>query len=269
MITPVMRSALCDWEEGTIFLAKCVEAEELGLNYAGLALEAALLACLGVDIIITGVAVAYAWRHCRVGRGEAGTRRRRVLVGKARLDGGRAGSDIPSAAAQSAATARSTVQAASCTSTQTDLSIAPDQLIRWLSPATTFSPHSSGSRSARTHSDPSIALAKATSDRALSKSDSWMDHGTPACTGQMPSVTPPPHARRVSQRPAAEKTSAKPGDDQRSFTQLAVSFAPELTSSCTTQEPRPRRSQRRSPPGPDQPRPQPPPRHPTRRPTSS
>ena len=93
-----MRSPLCDWEEVTIFLAECVEAEELGLNYAGLALEAALLACLGV-------AVAYAWRHCRVGRGEARTRRRRTLVGKARLDGGRAGSDIPSAAAQSAATA--------------------------------------------------------------------------------------------------------------------------------------------------------------------
>ena len=102
-----MRSALCDWEEGTIFLAKCVEAEELGLNYAGLALEAALLACLGV-------AVAYAWRHCKVGRGEARTRRRRTLVGKARLDGGRAGSDIPSAAAQSAASARST--AAHCSS---------------------------------------------------------------------------------------------------------------------------------------------------------
>ena len=206
-----MRSALCDWEEGTIFLAECVEAEELGLNYAGLALEAALLACLGV-------AVAYAWRHCRVGRGEARTRRRHTLVGKARLDGGRAGSDIPSAAAQSAATARSIVQAASCTSTQTDLSIAPDQLIRWLSPA-----------------------------------GSWMDHGTPACTGQVPSVTPPPHARRVSKRPAAEKTSAKPSDDQRSFTQHAVSFAPEPSPpSCTTQEPRPRRAQRRSPPGPDQ-----------------
>ena len=211
MITPVMRSPLCDWEEVTIFLAECVEAEELGLNYAGLALEAALLACLAV-------AVAYEWRHCRVGRGEARTRRRRTLVGKARLDGGRAGSDIPSAAAQSAATARSIVQAASCTSTQTDLSIAPDQLIRWLSPA-----------------------------------GSWMDHGTPACTGQVPSVTPPPHARRVSKRPAAEKTSAKPGDDQRSFTQHAVSFAPEPSPpSCTTQEPRPRRSQRRSPPGPDQ-----------------
>ena len=207
-----MRSPLCDWEEVTIFLAECVEAEELCLNYAGLALEAALLACLGV-------AVAYAWRHCRVGRGEARTRRRRTLVGKARLDGGRAGSDIPSAAAQSAATARrSIVQAASCTSTQTDLSIAPDQLIRWLSPA-----------------------------------GSWMDHGTPACTGQVPSVTPPPHARRVSKRPAAEKTSAKPSDDQRSFTQHAVSFAPEPSPpSCTTQEPRPRRSQRRSPPGPDQ-----------------
>ena len=206
-----MRSPLCDWEEVTIFLAECVEAEELGLNYAGLALEAALLACLGV-------AVAYAWRHCRVGRGEARTRRRRTLVGKARLDGGRAGSDIPSAAAQSAATARSIVQAASCTSTQTDLSIAPDQLIRWLSPA-----------------------------------GSWMDHGTPACTGQVPSVTPPPHARRVSKRPAAEKTSAKPSDDQRLFTQRAVSLAPEPSPpSCTTQEPRPRRSQRRSPPGPDQ-----------------
>ena len=210
-----MRSPLCDWEEVTIFLAECVEAEELGLNYAGLALEAALLACLGV-------AVAYAWRHCRVGRGEARTRRRRTLVGKARLDGGRAGSDIPSAAAQSAATARSIVchivQAASCTSTQTDLSIAPDQLIRWLSPA-----------------------------------GSWMDHGTPACTGQVPSVTPPPHARRVSQRPAAEKTSAKPSDDQRLFTQRAVSLAPEPSPpSCTTQEPRPRRAQRRSPPGPDQ-----------------
>ena len=210
-----MRSALCDWEEGTIFLAECVEAEELCLNYAGLALEAALLACLGV-------AVAYAWRHCRVGRGEARTRRRHTLVGKARLDGGRAGSDIPSAAAQSAATARSIVchivQAASCTSTQTDLSIAPDQLIRWLSPA-----------------------------------GSWMDHGTPACTGQVPSVTPPPHARRVSQRPAAEKTSAKPSDDQRLFTQRAVSLAPEPSPpSCTTQEPRPRRAQRRSPPGPDQ-----------------
>ena len=58
MITPVMRSALCDWEEGTIFLAECVEAEELCLNYAGLALEAALLACL------VG-AVASACRHCR------------------------------------------------------------------------------------------------------------------------------------------------------------------------------------------------------------
>ena len=75
MITPVMRSPLCDWEEVTIFLAECVEAEELGLNYAGLALEAALLACLAV-------AVAYEWRHCRVGRGEARTRRRRTLVGR-------------------------------------------------------------------------------------------------------------------------------------------------------------------------------------------
>ena len=184
-------------------------------------IQTALLACLVV-------AVASACRHCRGGRREARKRRsagastRSTLLGQARLDRRRAGPDIPSAAAQSAATARSIVchivQAASCTSTQTDLSIAPDQLIRWLSPA-----------------------------------GSWMDHGTPACTGQVPSVTPPPHARRVSKRPAAEKTSAKPSDDQRSFTQHAVSFAPEPSPpSCTTQEPRPRRSQRRSPPGPDQ-----------------
>ena len=216
-------------------------------------IQDALLACLVV-------AVASACRHCRGGRREARKRRsagtctRSTRVSQARLDRRRADSDIPSAAAQSAAAAsRSTIQAAS---TQTDLSIAPDEL--W--PAMTSSLRSSASsrrvQRARPNSDPSDALAKTTSHRALSKSDSCM---ATARTAQVPSVTSPPHASRASasQRPAAVKTSSKPGDDQRSFTRVAVSFAPEPSpSSPTTQEPRRRRSQRRSlvqsPPGPVQ-----------------
>ena len=213
-------------------------------------IQTALLACLVV-------AVASACRHCRGARREARKRRsagastRSTLVGQARLDRRRADSDIPSAAAQSAAAAsRSTIQAAS---TQTDLSIAPDEL--W--PAMTSSLRSSASsrrvQRARPNSDPSDALAKTTSRRALSKSDSCM---ATARTAQVLSVTSPPHASRASasQSPAAAgKTSAKPGDGQRSFTQLAVSFAPEPSpSSPTTQEPRRRRSQRRSPQGPDE-----------------
>ena len=211
-------------------------------------IQTALLACLVV-------AVASACRHCRGGRREArkrrsaGTSTRSTLVGQARLDRCRAGSDIPSAAAQSAAAAsRSTVQAAS---TQTDLSIAPDEL--WPAMTSTSLRSSASSRRARPNSDPSDAPAKTTSRRALSKSDSCM---AAARTAQVPSVTSPPHASRASasQRPAAAgKTSAKPGDGQRSFTQLAVSFAPQPSpSSPTTQEPRRRRSQRQSPLGPDE-----------------
>ena len=211
-------------------------------------IQTALLACLVV-------AVASACRHCRGARREARKRRsagastRSTLVGQARLDRRRAGSDIPSAAAQSAAAAsRSTVQAAS---TQTDLSIAPDEL--WPAMTSTSLRSSASSRRARPNSDPSDALAKTTSRRALSKSDSCM---ATARTAQVLSVTSPPHASRASasQSPAAAgKTSAKPGDGQRSFTQLAVSFAPEPSpSSPTTQEPRRRRSQRRSPQGPDE-----------------
>ena len=213
-------------------------------------IQTALLACLVV-------AVASACRHCRGGRREARKRRsagastRSTLLGQARLDRRRAGSDIPSAAAQSAAAAsRSTVQAAR-TSTQTDLSIAPDELWPAMTSCTLRS--SASSRRARPNSDPSDAPAKTTSRRALSKSDSCM---AAARTAQVPSVTSPPHASRASasQRPAAAgKTSAKPGDGQRSFTQLAVSFAPEPSpSSPTTQEPRRRRSQRQSPLGPDE-----------------
>lgn len=211
-------------------------------------IQTALLACLVV-------AVASACRHCRGGRREARKRRsagastRSTLLGQARLDRRRAGSDIPSAAAQSAAAAsRSTVQAAS---TQTDLSIAPDEL--WPAMTSTSLRSSASSRRARPNSDPSDAPAKTTSRRALSKSDSCM---AAARTAQVPSVTSPPHASRASasQRPAAAgKTSAKPGDGQRSFTQLAVSFAPEPSpSSPTTQERRRRRSQRQSPLGPDE-----------------
>ena len=211
-------------------------------------IQTALLACLVV-------AVASACRHCRGGRREArkrrsaGTSTRSTLVGQARLDRCRAGSDIPSAAAQSAAAAsRSTVQAAS---TQTDLSIAPDEL--WPAMTSTSLRSSASSRRARPNSDPSDAPAKTTSRRALSKSDSCM---AAARTAQVPSVTSPPHASRASasQSPAAAgKTSAKPGDGQRSFTQLAVSFAPEPSPfSPTTQEPRRRRSQRQSPLGPDE-----------------
>ena len=211
-------------------------------------IQTALLACLVV-------AVASACRHCRGARREARKRRsvgastRSTLVGQARLDRRRAGSDIPSAAAQSAAAAsRSTVQAAS---TQTDLSIAPDEL--WPAMTSTSLRSSASSRRARPNSDPSDALAKTTSRRALSKSDSCM---ATARTAQVLSVTSPPHASRASasQSPAAAgKTSAKPGDDQRSFTQLAVSFAPEPSPfSPTTQEPRRRRSQRQSPQGPDE-----------------
>ena len=211
-------------------------------------IQTALLACLVV-------AVASACRHCRGGRREARKRRsagastRSTLLGQARLDRRRAGSDIPSAAAQSAAAAsRSTVQAAS---TQTDLSIAPDEL--WPAMTSTSLRSSASSRRARPNSDPSDAPAKTTSRRALSKSDSCM---AAARTAQVPSVTSPPHASRASasQSPAAAgKTSAKPGDGQRSFTQLAVSFAPQPSpSSPTTQEPRRRRSQRQSPLGPDE-----------------
>ena len=217
-------------------------------------IQTALLACLVV-------AVASACRHCRGGRREArkrrsaGTSTDSTLVGQARLDRRRAGSDIPSAAAQSAAAAsRSTVQSAS---TQTDLSIAPDELWPAMCTMTSTSLRSArssaSSRRARPNSDPSDALAKTTSRRALSKSDSCM---ATARTAQVPSVTSPPHASRASasQSPAAAgKTSAKPGDGQRSFTQLAVSFAPEPSpSSPTTQEPRRRQSQRRSPLGPDE-----------------
>ena len=83
-----------------------------------------------------------------------------------------------------------------------------------------------------------------------------MAHGTPARNRQVPSVTPPPHAKRRSQRPAAEKTSEKP-NDQYLLTELAassnISFAPvpSYSPSSSIQEPRPRRSQRRSPPGPE------------------
>ena len=214
-------------------------------------IQTALLACLVV-------AVASACRHCRGARREArkqrrsaGASTRSTLVGQARLDRRRAGSDIPSAAAQSAAAAsRSTVQAAR-TSAQTDLSIAPDEL--WPAMTSTSLRSSASSRRARPNSDPSDALAKTTSRQALSKSDSCM---ATARTAQVPSVTSPPHASRASasQSPAAAgKTSAKPGDGQRSFTQLAVSFAPEPSpSSPTTQEPRRRRSQRQSPLGPDE-----------------
>ena len=214
-------------------------------------IQTALLACLVV-------AVASACRHCRGARREArkrrsaGTSTRSTLVGQARLDRRRAGSDVPSAAAQSAAAAsRSTIQAAS---TQTDLSIAPDELWPAMTLQTSTSLRSSASsRHARPNSDPFDAPAKTTSRRALSKSNSCM---AAARTAQVPSATSPPHASRASasQRPAAAgKTSTKPGDGQRSFTQLAVSFAPEPSpSSPTTQEPRRRRSQRQSPLGPDE-----------------
>ena len=107
-------------------------------------IQTALLACLVV-------AVASACRHCRGARREArkrrsaGTSTRSTLVGQARLDRRRAGSDVPSAAAQSAAAAsRSTIQAAS---TQTDLSIAPDEL--WPAMTSTSLRSSASSRRAR------------------------------------------------------------------------------------------------------------------------
>lgn len=273
-----MPAAPCHWTcraKGTIFLAaalaKCEEAEGLGLNlnHAGAAgaslcnslalacIQAAVTALLACLVVAVAIACGAACRHCRDARREARKRRsagastRSTLVGQARLDRRRAGSDIPSAAAQSAAAAsRSTVQAAS-TSTQTDLSIAPDEL--WPVMTSTSLRSSASSRRARPNSDPSDALAKTTSRRALSKSDSCM---ATARTAQVLSVTSPTHASRASasQSPAAAgKTSAKPGDDKRSFTQLAVSFAPEPSpSSPTTQEPRRRPSQRRSPQGPDE-----------------
>ena len=255
---------LCDWAKGTIFLAECeAQAEALhlkfwALKYGQLAFEVScvvLLACLAVAVW------AYAWRHYRVGRGETRTRQRRTLVGQtaqARLEGLHAGSAIPSDAAQWAATAsRSPVQAAaSCTSTQTDLSIEPDQLIRWLSPdsspASAFSHHSSR-RARPNHSGPHAEKAKAPPDRA-------------ACTRQVqvPSVTPPSHTTRRSQRPAAERSSEKP-DDQYLFTELAASRLSSSSSSfqepkkkterhsssSSIQEPRPRWPQRRSPAGPE------------------
>ena len=257
---------LCDWAKGTIFLAECeAQAEALhlkfwALKYGQLAFEVScvvLLACLAVAVW------AYAWRHYRVGRGETRTRQRRTLVGQtaqARLEGLHAGSAIPSDAAQWAATAsRSPVQAAaSCTSTQTDLSIEPDQLIRWLSPdsspASAFSHHSSR-RARPNHSGPHAEKAKAPPDRA-------------ACTRQVqvPSVTPPSHTTRRSQRPAAERSSEKPDDqDQYLFTELAASRLSSSSSSfqepkkkterhsssSSIQEPRPRWPQRRSPAGPE------------------
>ena len=74
-----MTSALCEWAEGTVFWTKC-EAERLGVNYAGLALEflhSALLACLAV-------AVAHAWQHLQLGSrcqwfGRACTKQRRTV----------------------------------------------------------------------------------------------------------------------------------------------------------------------------------------------
>ena len=225
-------ATLCHWAEGTIFLEECeAQAEVLRRtefrvkNYACLALGAVLLACLAVAV--WAHVAAYAWRHHRVGRGETRTRKRRTLAGQARLEGLHAGSAIPSDAGQWAATAsRGPVQAAaSCRSTQTDLSIEPDQLIKWLSPdsspASTFSHHSS--RRARPNSDPPyntpIAHAKAPPDRA-------------ACTRQVqvPSVTPRSHTTRRSQRPAAERSSETP-DDQSLLTECAAS---RHASSCNS-----------------------------------
>ena len=239
-----------DWAEGSIFLSQC-EDDELVLNYAVLALEccvdSALLACLAV-------AVVYAWRHCMDGGGKARTG---VVVSLAqwRMHG-------------------STFQACKAASTQTDLSFAADQL--W--PAMTVSRRSPActSASSRRHkaahpnsdtksrSDPSVALAEATSLRSRSKSDSLLDaQVVPARTGQEPAVTLPRHARKDSHRPVAEKTSAKPGKQQPSFSQLnkqqqrsfsrlvAASFEPEPSPASSTKVPRPRLSQRLSSQGPD------------------
>ena len=232
---PAMPSAP-DWAEGSIFLSQC-EDDELVLNYAVLALEccvdSALLACLAV-------AVVYAWRHCMDGGGKARTG---VVVSLARwrMHG-------------------STCQTCKAASTQTDFSFAADQL--W--PAMTVSrrSHAAESASSRRHkaahpnsdtksrSDPSVALAEATSLRPRSKSDS-------------PAVTLRRHARKDSHRPVAEKTSAKPGKQQPSFSQLnkqqqrsfsrlvAASFEPEPSPASSTKVPRPRRSQRLSSQGPD------------------
>ena len=147
-VTGIMLATPCDWAKGTYFLSQC-EDDELVLNYADLALEcirAVLAACLAV-------AATRAWRHFR---GEARTGH------------------------------RSTVQAAS---TQTDLSFAavsPAMAISFRSARSSASEAASSSRRARPDSlseslsrsrsdlDPSIALAKATSHWALSKSDSTM-----------------------------------------------------------------------------------------------
>ena len=192
-----MASGPCDWAAGTTFWTEC-EAEHLDLNYAALALEvlrAAVHACLAV-------AVARWWKHLRLGcaclavavahawkRLQPGCRRvaRRQRHGEARTR------------------RRRTVQAAS---PQTDPSMAADQ--PW---------------PAMSRSDPSSALATATSHRALSKSvKSWDSPMVPAGTRQGHPVTPPRDARkegskmRPARAAAAKNTPAKPGR-QPSFSQ--------------------------------------------------
>ena len=128
---------------------------------------------------------------------------------------------------------RSTVQAAR---TQTDLSFAA------VSPDMTISLHSF--RSAR---------SSASAHRALSKSNSTM---ASARAREVPPVKPPRHARKEGSqmRSAAENRSTK-RDEQPSFSQLgAASFEREPDSpaaASSTEAPKPRRSQRRSSPGPD------------------
>ena len=257
---PDMPSAPCDWAEGTI-----CNAEELGLTFSVLALafiRSVLIACLAV-------AVTYAWEYCMDGGGEA---RARAVVSQARFRRGSTGTCI--------------VQACRAASTQIDLSRAADQL----RPVMTFSRRSPASESASSrrhtatgqlgpirhtnfHSDPPIALAKAASHRAraqskLTVSDSLVGvQVVPTRIRQEPSVTLPRHARKDSHRPMAEKKSARPCEQQcGAFSQLdidkprrslsasqpdAVSFQPERSPASSTEEPRLRRSQRRSSLGPD------------------
>ena len=111
-----------------------------------------------------------------------------------------------------------------------------------------FAQHSTQSRS-DLH-DPSIALATATSHQALSQS--WDSPMVPTRTRRGHPVTPPRDARKEGSlmrpaRAAAENTPAKPGQ-QPSFSQSAtVPLEPEPRLASSTEVPRPRRSQRRSP----------------------
>ena len=124
---------------------------------------------------------------------------------------------------------RVTVQAAS---TQTDLSFAT------VSPAMAIS-----FRCARSSLDPSIALAKVTSIRARSKSDSTT---ALARARKVPPVTPSRHARKEGSqmRSAAEKrcdNRSSKRDEQRSFSQLDA-------DRTQTQTPVARKTQSRSVP---------------------